>query len=128
MFTSKHSIGTLYVAGPTYANDLARNLTKRGFEAFTILAGLGVWQGQQEPAFVVTIIGETASPAHLASNPYDPELPAVLMPTDPTAFESRIRDLAENLALDYGQDCVAFTITPCLFELTTPQAGYRRNG
>lgn len=129
MFTSKHSIGTLYLAlnGQT-SRDLADNLARRGIKAATIAATLGLWEGNQETSYTVTIIGDTASPAHLASNPYDPELPAVLMPADPTAFESRIRTLAENLALDYGQECVAFTIAPCLFELTTPQAGYRRNG
>jgi hypothetical protein len=129
MFTTKHSIATLYLAlnGAT-SRDLAHNLARRGIKAATIAATLGLWEGQQETAYTVTIIGETAAPAHLASNPYDPELPAILMPADPTAFESRIRTLAENLALDYRQDCVTFTIAPCLFELTTGQAGYTRNG
>jgi hypothetical protein len=129
MFTTKHSIGTLYLAlnGAT-SRDLADNLARRGIKAATIAATLGLWEGQQETAYIVTIIGETASPAHIANDPYAPELPRVLMPSDPTAFESRIRTLAENLANDYRQDCVAFTIAPCLFELTTGQATYKRNG
>ncbi len=130
MFTSKHSIATLYLAlnGQT-SRDLADNLARRGIEAATIAATLGLWEGNQETSYTVTIIGETASAAHLAPHPYDdPGLPPVLMPADPTAFEYRIRDLAENLAFDYGQDCVAFTIAPCIFELTTKQATYRRNG
>ena len=128
MFTTKHSIATLYLCAPgNIGNDVARNLTKRGFEAFTITAGLGAWKGEYEPQFTVTIIGETAAPAHIANDPYAPELP-VLMPADPVAFESRIQTLAENLANDYQQECVAFTIAPCLFELTTGQARYRRNG
>jgi hypothetical protein len=125
----RHSIATLYLAGPVYANELAKNISRRGFEAFTITAGLGVWQGQTEPAFVVTIIGETAAPAHLAENPHrttaDP-VRDILMPADETAFQDRIRTLAENLALDYAQSAVLFTITPCLMELTSPQAGYKR--
>jgi hypothetical protein len=130
MFSSKHSIGTLYLAlnGAT-SRDLADNLARRGIKAATIAATLGLWEGQQETAYTVTIIGETASPAHLVKV-YDPTETGerVLMPTDPTAFESAIRTLAENLANDYKQDCVAFTIAPCLFELTTGQATYKRNG
>ena len=122
MFTTKHSIGTLYLSlNGQSSSDLARNLSKRGFPAFTIVAGLGYWNDQPEPSYVVTIVGETTAPAYLTDD-------GVLMPPDPTAFEYRIRNLAENLALDYGQECVATTITPCLFELTTPQAAYRRNG
>jgi hypothetical protein len=132
MFTTKHSIGTLYLAlnGQT-SRDLADNLARRGIEAATITASLGLWKGKQETSYIVTIIGETASPAHMASDTQDVLAPAfveVLMPADPTAFEYRIRNLAENLANDYCQDCVAFTIAPCLFELTTEQATYKRNG
>jgi hypothetical protein len=126
----RHSIATLYLAGPVYANDLAKNISRRGFEAFTITAGLGVWQGMTEPAFVVTIIGETAAPAHLAvkGTAAEGDKEAVLMPADETAFQDRIRTLAENLANDYKQECVAFAICGALFELTTAQAGYRRHG
>ena len=130
MFTTKHSIATLYLSlnGQT-SRDLADNLARRGIKAATILAGLGLWEGQQEVSYVVTIIGETATPAHMIIvDPKNPFGPPVLMPSDPTAFESRIRTLAENLANDYRQDCVAFTIAPCLFELTTGQATYKRNG
>lgn len=127
MFTSKHSIATLYLAGPTYSNELAANLAKRGIAGATIIAGGGLWMGEFEPTFRIEIIGETATPAHIA--PYAVAgHETVLMPPDPNGFASMIRTLAENLAADYKQDAVAFAIVPCLFELTTPQAGYQRHG
>lgn len=130
MFTTKHSIATLYVSGVfDSSKGLAERIIRHGFGAFTILAGLGVWKGEHEVSYVITIIGETAAPAHLADFDSQPAggVP-ILMPADPTAFEGKIRTLAENLAMDYNQDAVAFTIAPCLFELTTGQAKYKRNG
>ena len=122
----RHSKATLMLAlDGQSTTDLAHNLTRRGVEAFHIVAGLGVWKGQHETSYTITIIGETASRPHIA---YDARHEPVLLPGNPTSFEGQIRTLAENLALDYGQECVAFSIEPCLFELTTPQAGYRRNG
>lgn len=75
---------------------------------------------------MVTIIDKTASEAHVAYEPAG-SLDSVVMPGDPKAFESRIRTLAENLAMDYGQECVAFALIPCHFELTTRQASYKRD-
>lgn len=126
MFSTKHSLATLYLAGPTYSNELAANLAKRGVTGATILAGGGLWQGAFEPSFRIEIIGETAAPAH---NVEFGEGDIVLMPSDPNAFEGRIRTLAENLAADYRQDAVAWHITPlAVFELTTAQATYKRHG
>ena len=98
----RHSTATLYLAGPTYANEIAANLTRRGIMGFTILAGYGVWQGKSEPAFAVTIIGETDYPAHIVkvTHVHDGRIETVLMPATENAFEGRIRDLAENLAAD----------------------------
>jgi hypothetical protein len=131
MFTTQKSKATLHLAGPHLASDIARNLTKRGVKGFHIASGWGWWEGEYEPAFQVTIIGDTAAPAHLAENPHrttaDP-VRDVLMPADPEAFTSFIRTLAENLALDYKQQTVLWDIVPCVSEFTTPQAGYRRNG
>lgn len=128
MFSTKHSLATLYLAGPTYSNELAANLAKRGVTGATILAGGGLWKGAFEPSYRIEIIGETAAPAHIV----DRETvhgKVVLMPADPNAFEGRIRTLAENLAADYHQDAVAWHITPlAVFELTTAQATYKRHG
>lgn len=123
-----HSKAVLYVAGAPSADHLLQTVGRLGFDCATCTIAQGLWQGEIEQSYVLTIIGETATPAHIAGKT-DQYGNAILMPAVPDGFELRIRYLAENLTREYKQDCVAFELTElALFELTTSQASYIRNG
>ncbi len=129
---SLHTKAVLYVAGVANSTELLMQANRFGFESATAHEALGIWRGIVERAFTLTIIGETATPAHIVygqSDHYQGDaFEPILMPADPNGFETRIRNLAENLAREYGQTCVAFELAPVHFELTTAQASYIRNG
>src|ERR1700686_4324029 len=99
MFSSKHSVATLYVAGVfDGSHGLVERVQRHGFKAGSIFAGLGFWHGQTEMVYKVEIAGETAAPAHMAIAQFsetDKARGPVLLPADDTAFESNIRTLAE---------------------------------
>lgn len=126
--------GELYIAGPRGRTWLAAELQRLNVPGFTITEAEGFWQGEREVSYVVTIIAPMAGEAHAMhdtagnvvysdGNKNEP----VIIAGDPDAFASRLRFLAEQLALTFGQSSVWYTLTPIIHGATTRQAAYVRD-
>lgn len=91
---------------------------------FALDAVAGSWKGKPELAWRIVAYRPTDTEAYAFR---DGEQVGV-MPAIVNSVETWARNVAENLALEFKQEAVAFAIAPVHFELTTGQARYRRNG
>jgi len=113
-----------YVAGATM--DTLHTFMQRFAPAgYTLQRSEGGWKGSCEVSFVVTVFAPWDTAAHVASNG---EYFMVQMPMIPDSILVTAANIAENMALEFNQEAVAYAVIPCHFALTTPQANYRRNG
>jgi hypothetical protein len=113
-----------YVAGATM-DSLHAFMSRFAPQGYTLQRSEGGWNGQREVSFVVTLFAPWDTAAHFAEN-IGP--PGVLMPAIRDSILGRAADIAENMALEFQQEAVAYAVVPCHFALTTPRASYRRNG
>lgn len=119
-------IGTIYVAGPSTRYDLLAELARLGLKGATVTDAAGIWEGEHELSYVVTIVAPIASEARLEMKISTGD--SFVLPGNPDALEQQLRFVAENLALTFGQQQVIWFIAPMLaYGVTTRQASYRRD-
>jgi hypothetical protein len=98
-------------------------------DGYTVTPGYGVWRSQLEQQITVTVFLPWDAPAHLARPNTVPGIDFVLMPAERDAIYETAQNIAENAAMEFGQESVLWSVVAVeRAELTTPQAGYRRNG
>lgn len=122
---------TFYFAGATEAQALT--WCKRfldAFEGWTLQAAKGGWKCAVEASWVLTIVLPTDTPSRIVFPQGEgaPGRNAALMPAEENTVDIEARNIAENLALEFKQDAVAYDLAPVAFALTTGQARYHRNG
>lgn len=119
-------IGTIYVAGPSTRYDLLAELARLGLKGATVIDAAGIWEGEHELSYVVTIVAPIASEARLEVKISTGD--SFVLPGNPDALEQQLRFVAENLAMTFGQQQVIWFIAPTLaYGVTTRQASYRRD-
>jgi len=97
-------------------------------DGFTLTTGFGSWRGKLEQQITVTAYLPWDTAARLiAADGHSGE--KVLMPAIPNSIHGIASTIAENAALQFEQESVLWAVAAVeRAELTTPQAGYRRNG
>lgn len=121
----RHTKAEFYFAGATEAG--AVSFCKRfldRFDGWTLQKALGGWKCAVEESWTLTIVAPSDTPAHIAKGNGQ----YVLLPAEENSFDIEARNIAENLALEFKQEAVAYDLTPVSFALTSGQARYFRNG